>query len=121
MTTAIKKILKPKIAVLDGPEWNSSDDDDDDDHPEPTEKKVVHKKPSGNKSKKNELVEADKKAEGGSNVIYLGHIPANFEEPELRGFLGQFGNVTRLKLIRARKTANPRGYGFVEFDDEESC
>lgn len=120
MTTAIKKNVEPKIAVLDGPEWNSSDDDDDDDdEPEPTEKKVVHKKPIRNKSNKNDRVDSKTKEEEGSNVIYLGHIPANFEEPELRGFLGQFGNVTRLKLIRARKTANPRGFGFVEFDDEE--
>lgn len=50
-------------------------------------------------------------------MIYLGHLPPNFEEPEIKGFLSQFGHVTRLKLSRSRKTANPRGFAFCEFAD----
>ena len=73
---------------------------------------MLKNKPGG------KVVEKENASEA-SNVIYLGHLPETFEEAELRGFLGQFGQVTRVKLSRARKTANSRGYGFVEFDDAE--
>ncbi|KAI2498114.1 hypothetical protein MHU86_16366 [Fragilaria crotonensis] len=115
MTTTAKRNIGATLAVLDGPEWNSSDEEDDTE----AEKKIVQKRPKANKPKKSNAVDEVRKEVDGSNVIYLGHLPSNFEEEELRGFLSQFGDVTHLKLIRARKTANPRGYGFVEFEDPE--
>ena len=54
-----------------------------------------------------------------SRVIYIGHLPRSFEEPELLGFLSQFGVVTKIKLSRSRKTANPRGFCFCEFANSE--
>jgi nucleolar protein 15 len=115
MTSKVKRNIGATLAVLDGPEWNSSDEEDDAE----AEKKIVPKRPKANKPKKtNSIAEVRKEADA-SNVIYLGHLPSNFEEDELRGFLSQFGDVTHIKLIRARKTANPRGYGFVEFEDPE--
>merc|ERR1712166_77553 len=51
----------------------------------------------------------------GRGVIYLGHIPYGFYEDEMRGFFGQFGTVTRLRLSRSKKTGRSKGYGFVEF------
>jgi len=50
-------------------------------------------------------------------VIYLGHIPFGFFEEEMRGFFSQFGQVTRLRLSRSKKTGNSRGYAFIEFAD----
>ncbi|XP_060068062.1 MKI67 FHA domain-interacting nucleolar phosphoprotein-like [Ylistrum balloti] len=48
-------------------------------------------------------------------VIYLGHIPHGFFEPQMKSFFGQFGTVTRLKLSRSVKTGHSKGYAFVEF------
>ncbi|KAL8271341.1 hypothetical protein Esti_004780 [Eimeria stiedai] len=48
-------------------------------------------------------------------IIYIGHLPVGFMEPQLRAFFSQFGEVTRVRLFRSRKTAHSKGYGFVEF------
>lgn len=51
-----------------------------------------------------------------SRVIYLGRIPNEFQEPQMRSYFQQFGRVTRLRLSRNPKTLAPRHYGFVEFE-----
>ncbi|KAL8429168.1 hypothetical protein Efla_006304 [Eimeria flavescens] len=48
-------------------------------------------------------------------VIYIGHLPVGFSEPQLKGFFSQFGEVCRVRLFRSRKTAQSKGYAFVEF------
>ncbi|XP_069120413.1 MKI67 FHA domain-interacting nucleolar phosphoprotein-like [Argopecten irradians] len=52
-------------------------------------------------------------------VIYLGHIPRGFFEPQMKSFFQQFGTVTRLKLSRSKKTGHSKGYAFVEFLHED--
>lgn len=52
-------------------------------------------------------------------VVYLGHIPYGFREQEIKEFFEQFGTVSRVKLARSKKTARPKGYGFIEFESLE--
>ncbi|XP_030065836.1 MKI67 FHA domain-interacting nucleolar phosphoprotein [Microcaecilia unicolor] len=52
-------------------------------------------------------------------VIYLGHIPKGLYEPQLKSYFSQFGNVSRVRLSRSKKTGNSKGYAFVEFDCDE--
>ena len=52
-------------------------------------------------------------------VLYLGHIPHGFYEEQMRGFFGQFGTVTRLRLSRNKKTGRSKHYAFVEFKHAE--
>ncbi|XP_071943497.1 MKI67 FHA domain-interacting nucleolar phosphoprotein-like [Antedon mediterranea] len=52
-------------------------------------------------------------------VLYVGHIPHGFFEPQMRHFFSQFGTVTRLKLSRSTKSGRSKGYGFVEFEFDE--
>ncbi|XP_033121888.1 MKI67 FHA domain-interacting nucleolar phosphoprotein-like [Anneissia japonica] len=52
-------------------------------------------------------------------VIYVGHIPHGFFEPQMRHFFSQFGTVTRLRISRSRKSGRSKGYGFVEFEYNE--
>ncbi|XP_046570305.1 MKI67 FHA domain-interacting nucleolar phosphoprotein-like [Haliotis rubra] len=64
------------------------------------------------------------KNRGASNVnqpgvIYIGHIPHGFFEPQMKSFFSQFGRVTRLRLARSKNTGNSKGYAFVEFASEE--
>jgi len=56
-----------------------------------------------------------------SDIIYIGHIPAGFEEREMRKFFSQFGDVVRLKLVRNKKTLASRGHAFVKFESVETA
>jgi nucleolar protein 15 len=56
------------------------------------------------------------KENGPSDIIYIGHVPAGFEEREMRKFFAQFGDVVRLKLARNKKTLASRGHAFVKFE-----
>lgn len=49
-------------------------------------------------------------------VVYLGHIPYGFFEDQMRGFFAQFGQITRLRLARNKKTVCsflPFSFGFL--------
>ncbi|XP_067843230.1 MKI67 FHA domain-interacting nucleolar phosphoprotein [Heptranchias perlo] len=54
-----------------------------------------------------------------SGVIYLGHIPNGFFEPQIKKYFSQFGTVLRVRLARSKKTGNSKGYAFVEFECDE--
>jgi nucleolar protein 15 len=62
-----------------------------------------------------------KAKEGGSNIVYIGHLAHGFYEKEMRKFFGQFGKVVQLKLFRSKSTGNSKGYAFVEFEDAETA
>ncbi|KAJ3812958.1 RNA-binding domain-containing protein [Lentinula lateritia] len=49
-------------------------------------------------------------------VLYLGHLPHGFYEDQLKGYFSQFGNVTRLRISRNKKTGRSKHYAFLEFD-----
>lgn len=48
-------------------------------------------------------------------VVYVGHVPFGFHERQLEAFFGQFGEVTRVKLARSKRTGGSRHFAFVEF------
>jgi nucleolar protein 15 len=48
-------------------------------------------------------------------VMYVGHIPYGFHERQLEAFFGQFGEVSRVKLARSKRTGGSRHFAFVEF------
>ncbi|XP_072882857.1 MKI67 FHA domain-interacting nucleolar phosphoprotein isoform X1 [Hemitrygon akajei] len=60
-----------------------------------------------------------KQAKLTSGVIYLGHVPNGFFEPQIRKYFSQFGTVLRLRLSRSKKTGRSKGYAFVEFECDE--
>lgn len=51
-------------------------------------------------------------------VVYVGHIPEGFFEPQMRKYFSQFGKVTRVRHSRSKKNAASKGYGWVEFEEE---
>ncbi len=85
--------------------------------PKETKKIVKKKKKTQQKSKKGQDLTVNN--DDASRVIYLGHIPPAFEEPQILAFMSQFGKITNVKLSRSQRTGNPRGYAFIEFADEE--
>lgn len=52
-------------------------------------------------------------------VIYIGRLPNGFEEKELKTYFQQFGDITRLRLSRNKKTGNSKHYAFIEFKEHE--
>lgn len=54
-----------------------------------------------------------------TGVMYLGHIPHGFYEKEMHGYFSQYGEITRLRLSRSKKTARSRGFAFIEFSDKD--
>lgn len=51
--------------------------------------------------------------------IYVGNIPYNVTEEDLREAFGQFGNVTGANIIIDKVTGRSRGFGFVEIAGDE--
>lgn len=50
--------------------------------------------------------------------IYVGNLPWSATEAEVRATFEAHGEVTSVKLIEDRETGRPRGFAFVEMDDE---
>lgn len=50
--------------------------------------------------------------------IYVGNLPYRSGEDEVRELFAQYGEVNSVKLITDRETGRPRGFGFVEMEDE---
>ena len=46
--------------------------------------------------------------------IYVGNLPQEVTEDELREEFGTFGDVTSVNIITDKYTGRPRGFGFVE-------
>merc|ERR1712070_352993 len=54
-------------------------------------------------------------------VLYVGHLPKDFEEIDLRRFLTQFGKVYNCRIARKIESGQPKGYAFVRFGDDETA
>lgn len=54
----------------------------------------------------------------GPGVVWVGHIPHGFFEPQMRAFFSQFGTVNRLRIARSKKTGRIKGYGYIEFESD---
>ncbi len=52
--------------------------------------------------------------------IYVGNLPYRSSEEEVRELFAQYGEVNSVKLITDRETGRPRGFGFVEMEDESA-
>jgi RNA recognition motif-containing protein len=50
--------------------------------------------------------------------IYLGNMPFSMDESQTRTLFAQFGDVESVNIITDRATGRPRGFAFVEMQDE---
>ncbi|KAI0310850.1 hypothetical protein OF83DRAFT_1069861 [Amylostereum chailletii] len=65
---------------------------------------------------KRKLDKARRQPAADRGVVYLGRIPHGFYEDQMKAYFAQFGDVTRLRLSRSKKTGRSKHYGFVEFE-----
>ncbi|KPL93591.1 RNA-binding protein-like protein 1 [Sarcoptes scabiei] len=74
--------------------------------------KIPLKKPM-----KKKIIEKKRKffADNERGVMMIKNFPHGFYEKEMYKYFSQFGKITRLKIIRSRKTGKPKNYGFIEF------
>jgi RNA recognition motif-containing protein len=53
--------------------------------------------------------------------LYVGNIPFNTTESELRALFERHGTVGSVNVITDRETGRPRGFAFVEMDDANAA
>ena len=49
--------------------------------------------------------------------IYVGNLPYNATEDDLRALFAQYGAVQSVSIMTDRETGPPRGFGFVEMNE----
>lgn len=50
--------------------------------------------------------------------IYIGNLPFDATEDEIRDVFAAYGAVERVSLIKDKMTGRPRGFGFVEMTED---
>ena len=50
--------------------------------------------------------------------LYIGTLPFSATEDGVKELFGQHGTVHSVALINDRETGRPRGFGFIEVDDD---
>src|SRR5689334_6926205 len=52
--------------------------------------------------------------------LYVGNLPYETSQEQIRELFAQAGEVTEVNLITDRETGRPKGFGFVEMATEEA-
>ncbi|EIW84101.1 RNA-binding domain-containing protein [Coniophora puteana RWD-64-598 SS2] len=99
----------------------STDEDSDDDDMEVGDGEGVDigKLPTiakDDRSIQRRLEKAKREPTSDRGVISVSRLPHGFYEDQLKGYFSQFGNVTRLRVSRNKKTGKSKHYAFLEFD-----
>ena len=53
--------------------------------------------------------------------IYVGNLPYNLTEDELRAAFSEFGEVSSVNIIIDRMSGQSKGFGFVEMPDNSEA
>ncbi|XP_011303108.1 cleavage stimulation factor subunit 2 [Fopius arisanus] len=53
--------------------------------------------------------------------VFVGNIPYRATEENLRDIFGEIGPILSFKLVYDRETGRPRGFGFIEYKDQETA
>lgn len=56
----------------------------------------------------------------GCTTVYVGNLPWSTEEEHLENLFAEFGPITSTRIVRQSFTQRSRGFGYVEFENEES-
>lgn len=51
--------------------------------------------------------------------IYVGNLPYNTSDDELREFFSQYGSIDDIKLISDFQTGRSKGFGFITFSSDD--
>ena len=56
-----------------------------------------------------------------SRKLYVGNLPFSSTEADLKDVFGRHGAVASVNVITDRDTGRPRGFAFVEMEDENAA
>jgi RNA recognition motif-containing protein len=56
-----------------------------------------------------------------SKKLYVGNLPFTSSEDELRQLFERHGSVDSIHVVTDRQTGRPRGFAFVEMDEERGA
>lgn len=54
------------------------------------------------------------------HTLFIGGLPNYFTEQECKSHFAQFGQITKLNLVKKKNSTITKGYGFVTFKSEDS-
>ena len=57
----------------------------------------------------------------GSKTVFIGNIPYDSTEQQLRDILSSVGPLVSLRVVHDTKTGKPKGYGFAEYSDAHTA
>ena len=106
-----------KLSDPDGPDSDGNEDVDARAVPVDVARKAAKKMKS--KMKTNVRGAFGREKDDRPRVLYIGHVPHGFYEDQMRAYFGQFGEVTRLRLSRNKKTGKSKHYAYCEFKHPE--
>ncbi|CAE7430015.1 CSTF64, partial [Symbiodinium necroappetens] len=58
---------------------------------------------------------------GKKSTVFVGNIPHDATEDDVRGHLSQGGKVESFRMVFDKETMKPKGYGFCDFADPETA
>ena len=50
--------------------------------------------------------------------IYVGNLPTEANEPELKALFSNAGDVMSVKIVQDRESGQPRGFAFIEMSTQ---
>ena len=53
--------------------------------------------------------------------LYVGNLNYQTQEEDLRSLFAQYGDIASLNIVMDRDTGRSRGFGFVEYTDDEQA
>lgn len=56
----------------------------------------------------------------GSAYVYVGGLPYDLNEGDIIQIFSQYGQVTRVNLVRDKRTGKSLGYAFLSYADQRS-
>lgn len=51
-------------------------------------------------------------------TLYVGNLPFSADQESVQDLFAAYGDVLSVKLMSDRETGRPRGFGFVEMEDD---
>ena len=61
-----------------------------------------------------------KSGKNDKRTLFINNLPFDVEKEQIKNVFNNFGNILDIRIIYNPQTQKPRGYGYVEFEDENS-
>ncbi|RMD52321.1 RNA-binding protein [Candidatus Parcubacteria bacterium] len=56
-----------------------------------------------------------------NNKLFVGNLPWSIDDQALNNIFSKYGKILSARIVKDRMTNRSRGFGFVEFDNEDAA